>query len=260
MNLLFIGDIVGRPGREVVRERLPGIVRDLGIDIVVANGENAAGGSGLTGAIAMELLGYGIAGLTLGDHVWDQKGFANEIDGLDRVCRPLNLPSAAPGRRFLILEAASGFRLGVATVLGKEFMRPMIVPPATALLEFLGTEGAGADGWLIEVHAEATSEKVAIGWMLDGRVGGVVGTHTHIPTADGRILPKGTAYLTDVGMTGPYASVLGREVGPIVAKLKDGLPRPFPVASEDVRLCGARICLDDKTGRATAFDRVEVPL
>ncbi len=260
MNLLFIGDIVGRPGRQVVRERLPGVVRELEIDLVVANGENAAGGSGLTGAIAAELMGYGIDGLTLGDHVWDQKGFANEIDGLEHVCRPLNLPGMAPGRRFLILEAGNGFRLGVATLLGKEFMRPMILPPAQAIQDLLTDARGKADGWLIEVHAEATSEKVAIGWMLDGRVGAVIGTHTHIPTADGRVLPKGTAYLTDAGMTGPYASVLGREVGPIIAKLKDGLPRPFPVATDDVRLCGARVTLDPATGLATAFERVEVSL
>lgn len=258
MNLLFIGDIVGRPGRAVLRERLPGLVRELEIDLVVANAENAAGGSGLTGAIARELVGYGIHGLTLGDHVWDQKGFANEIDDLDRVCRPLNLPSLAPGRGFLILQAADGFRLGVATLLGKEFMRPMIHPPVASVNELLSSERHRVDGWLIEVHAEATSEKVALGWMLDGRVGAVCGTHTHIPTADGRILPKGTAYLTDVGMTGPYASVLGREVGPIVAKLKDGLPRPFPVATEDVRLCGMRVRLDRETGRALEMERVEV--
>ncbi|MGF1531705.1 MAG: YmdB family metallophosphoesterase [Puniceicoccaceae bacterium] len=257
MKILFLGDIVGKPGRHAVRDLLPGAIADHGIDLVIANAENAAGGSGLTAEIAQELIDYGIDGLTLGDHVWDQKGFAARIGDLDQVCRPLNLPTSAPGRGHLILTGRGGVRTGVLTLLGKEFMRPMAYPMVEVFERFMRENRGLAEVWMVEIHAEATSEKVAMGWFLDGKVAAVLGTHTHIPTADARVLPKGTAYLTDLGMSGPYTSVLGREVGPILAKLKDGIPRPFPVATEDVRLSGALVEVDPINGGARSIERFE---
>ncbi len=249
MRILFIGDIVGRPGRKVIKQRLAAYRKAESIDLVVANGENAAGGSGITGPMADELVRAGIDGITLGDHVWDQRGWTEEIDAKERVCKPANLPRSTPGRRYLILEGPEGFRLGVCTLLGSQFMKLEssnafeVVGP---LLEELRKEGAEAV--LVEFHAETTSEKVAMGWFLDGRAMAVVGTHTHIPTADCRILPEGTAYITDVGMTGPYESVLGRDIDAVLGRFQDGLPRRFHVATEDPRLCGLLMDFDREAG------------
>lgn len=256
MRILFIGDIVGQPGRNCVREVLPSLREEIHADIIIANGENAAAGSGITSVIAHELVGYGVDGITLGDHIWDQRGFVEEIGKLQHVCRPANLPAENPGQTYLIIER-DGFKLGVVTVLGRTFMKTHADCPfhtANAILDTLRKE---CDAVFVEIHAEATSEKIALGWYLDGRAAAVIGTHTHVPTADARVLPRGTAYLTDAGMTGPYESVLGREIQPIVAKFLDGLPRKWPVAQGDVRLCGVVIDLDPETGIATNCERVE---
>lgn len=259
-KVLFLGDIVGRPGRNFVQARLLDLRKACGVDCVIANAENAAGGAGLTTKIAEELLSAGVDAITLGDHVWDQKNFENEINALERVCRPANLPEANPGRRFLVIEK-DGFRLGVATVLGRNFMgiKADACPfkTADALLREL-MEEQSCDAVFIEAHMEATSEKIALGWHLDGRAAAVIGTHTHVPTADGRVLPAGTAYLTDAGMCGPYASVLGREVESVNASFLDGMKRRFPVAEGDVRLAGAMIGIDASRGLATSFERIEV--
>ena len=252
MKLLFIGDIVGKPGREIVGAVVPGLRAGRDIDFVVANGENAAAGAGITGVICQSLLESGVDAVTLGDHVWDQKGFEHEIAGLDRVCRPANLPAACPGRGHLILEK-NGFRLLVFTVLGRSFMGARAECPflcADALLQKL----AGRfDGALVEIHAEATSEKQALGWHLDGRVTAVLGTHTHVATADASLLRKQTAFLCDVGMTGPHESVLGREIGPVTGRFLDGMPRRFEVATGDVRLSAALVEFNP-AGRATGID------
>ncbi len=253
---MFIGDIVGKPGRECVSALLSAVREELKADIIIANAENAAGGAGLTTVIAHELTGYGIDGLTLGDHLWDQRGFSEEIGNLEKVCRPANLPADNPGRTHLIIEK-DGFKLGVVTVLGRTFMKTQGDCPfrcADAKLAELRKE---CDAVFVEVHGEATSEKIALGWYLDGRAVAVVGTHTHVPTADARVLPRGTAYLSDAGMTGPYESVLGREIQPIVAKFLDGLPRKWPVATGDVRLCGVVLEIDRESGCAVSCDRVE---
>ena len=255
LNLLFVGDIVGRPGRDFVRRELPRIREEMELDWVIANGENAAGGAGLTARLATELTGCGIDAITLGDHVWDQRGFEKEIDGLENVCRPANLSRNCPGRDALVLEK-DGVRMGLFTVLGRRFVAlESDCPFATAdrLLDELGGE---VDMTFVEVHAEATSEKIAMGWYLDGRVSAVVGTHTHVPTADATVLPRGTGYLTDAGMTGPYHSVLGRQVGPVVARFLDGMPRRFSVAEEDVRLSGALIRIDPESGRCGSIELV----
>ena len=256
-NLLFIGDIVGRPGREIVHRELPRLRHEMELDFVVANAENAAGGAGLTAKIAEELLGCGIDALTLGDHVWDQRGFEADIDRLEHVCRPANLSENCPGRKYLVVEK-DGFRLGLFTVLGRQFIRMLADNPFPAVDTMLDSLKEKTDAVMVEIHAEATSEKTALGWYLDGRVCAVVGTHTHIPTADAVVLPRGTGYLTDAGMTGPYQSVIGREVQPVVARFFDGMPRKFPVAAGDVRLCGALVKIDSDSGLCEAIKQVTV--
>ncbi|MBC2593417.1 YmdB family metallophosphoesterase [Ruficoccus amylovorans] len=254
-KVLFIGDIVGKPGRSFVMKCLPAFREERGIDLVVANAENAAAGAGITTAIVNELLAVGVDGITLGDHVWDQRGFADEINGLEKVCRPANLPPQCPGRTHLILEK-DGFRLAVCTLLGNNFMKVSADCPFRVGDRMLGDIGSSADAVLMEIHAETTSEKVAFGWYFDGRASAVIGTHTHIPTADNTILPRGTAYQTDAGMSGPYRSVLGREVEPIVLKFLDGMPRRWPVAEGDVRLCGLLVEIDRETGMCVSQERI----
>lgn len=244
LKVLFIGDIVGRPGRSWLKENLAGVRESLEIDLVVANGENAAAGAGITRRLAVELLGAGIDGITLGDHTWDQRGFENEIDGLEKVCRPVNMAPSNPGRNHLLFEV-NGRKVGVFTVLGRQFMKPRDCP-FLAADRMVGELKEQADVLLAEIHAEATSEKIAFGRFLDGRVTAVLGTHTHVATADATLLPNGTAYMTDVGMTGPHDSVIGRDVAPVIAGFLDGLPRRFSVASGGVRMSGALLEIDDE--------------
>jgi metallophosphoesterase (TIGR00282 family) len=258
MKLLFIGDIVGKPGREIVSALVPKLRAERGIDFVIANGENAAAGAGITGTLCKSILEAGVDVITLGDHVWDQKGFEHEITTLDRVCRPANLPSVNPGRDHVIVEQ-NGFRLLVFTVLGRSFMGLKAECPflgADALLKRLAGQ---FDGALTEIHAEATSEKQAMGWYLDGRVTAVLGTHTHVATADGSLLRKQTAFMCDVGMTGPHESVLGREIEPVVGRFLDGLPRRFEVATGDNRLSAALVEFE-KSGRATRLEWLSLKL
>ena len=257
-KLLFLGDIVGRPGRTFLLERLPELRTSLSADFVVVNGENAAGGAGITAKIANELLSAGVDAITLGDHVWDQKNFENEIDGLPAVCRPANLPACNPGRTHLVIER-NGFRLGLFTVLGRNFMglKAESCPFRTADEKIEALSGQ-CDAVFVEAHMEATSEKIALGWHLDGRAAAVIGTHTHVPTADGRVLPRGTAYLSDAGMCGPYASVLGRSTSDVVQTFLDGMKRRFPVADGDLRLSGCLVEIDSANGLASSFERIEI--
>ena len=252
MKLLFIGDIVGRPGRDIVTALVPEVRAGRGIDFVIANGENAAGGAGITGAICQSFLAAGVDAITLGDHVWDQKGFEAEIATFDRVCRPANLPAACPGRDHLIVEK-NGFRLLVFTVLGRSFMGAKADCPFLCADALLLKLAGKFDGALVEVHAEATSEKQALGWHLDGRVTAVLGTHTHVATADASLLRKQTAFLCDVGMTGPHESVLGREIEPVIGRFLDGMPRRFEVATGDNRLSAALVEFSS-AGRATGIE------
>ncbi len=257
LKLFFIGDIVGRPGREIVNERLKRLRAEHSIDFVIANGENSAAGNGITGAIARSLLEMGIDAITLGDHVWDQRGWESEITQIERVCRPANLPASNPGWDHLIIEAR-GFRVGVFTVLGRQFMGIKADCPFLCADRMIEQLRAQCDAIIVEIHAEATSEKQAMGWYLDGRVTAVVGTHTHVPTADAAILPKGTAFICDLGMTGPYASVLGRQIEPVVGKFVDGLPRRFEVATDDVRISGALIEIGASMARAEKIELLTV--
>ena len=257
LKLLFIGDIVGRPGRDIVVDKLPRLRRELGLDFVIANAENAAAGAGITGSIAKSLLESGVDAITLGDHVWDQRGWENEIGQMEHVCRPANLPKSNPGWDHLIIEKR-GFRVAVFTVLGRTFMNMKADCPFLAADRMIAQLKAQADALIVEIHAEATSEKQALGWHLDGRVTAVLGTHTHVPTADATVLPKGTAFICDVGMTGPYASVLGREVTPVVERFIDGMPRRFEVATGDVRLSGALIEINPSSANAQKIELLTV--
>ena len=253
LKILFVGDIVGRPGREALIERLPRLRTELKIDVVIANGENAAAGSGINSGIAKSLLQNGVDAITLGDHVWDQRGWESDIDDLPRVCRPANLPGACPGADHVIVNV-KGFRLAVFTVLGRTFMGMKAECPFLAADEMLRRLAGEADGFFVEAHMEATSEKIALGWHLDGRAVAVLGTHTHVPTADATVLPGGTGFMCDVGMTGPYESVLGRQIRPVVDRFLDGMPRKFEVAEGDVRISGAIVEFDEVSRRAAKVE------
>lgn len=256
MKLLFIGDIVGKPGREIVAAQVAKLRAERGIDFIIANGENAAAGSGITGAIAQTFREAGIDAITLGDHVWDQKGFETEIKTLTHVCRPANLPAGNPGRDHLIVER-NGFRLLVLTVLGRTFMGLKGECPflcADAMLQKLAGQ---YDGALVEIHAEATSEKQAMGWHLAGRATAVLGTHTHVATADAAVLRGHTAFICDVGMTGPHESVLGRQIEPVLGRFLDGMPRRFEIADGDNRLSAVLVEFT-ATGQATAIEWLQV--
>jgi 2',3'-cyclic-nucleotide 2'-phosphodiesterase len=228
----------------MLMERLPRLRSELKLDVVIANGENAAAGSGINGGIARGLLQSGVDAITLGDHVWDQRGWEAEIDDFPKVCRPANLPGACPGAHHVIVPVR-GLRLAVFTVLGRTFMGLKAECPFIAADQMMATLAGTADAFFVEIHAEATSEKIALGWHLDGRAVAVLGTHTHVPTADACVLPGGTGFMCDVGMTGPYASVLGREVRPVVDRFLDGMPRKFEVAEGDVRISGAVVDYDE---------------
>jgi metallophosphoesterase (TIGR00282 family) len=249
VRLLFLGDIVGRPGRDIVGAAVPRLRAERGIDFVIANAENAAAGAGITGPICHSLFAAGVDVITLGDHVWDQKGWESEIGAFERVCRPANLPAGNPGRTHVVVER-TGFRLLVFTVLGRSFMGLKAECPFLAADAMLQRLAGQYDGALVEVHAEATSEKQALGWHLDGRATAVLGTHTHVATADASLLRRHTAFMCDVGMTGPHESVLGREIEPVVGRFLDGMPRRFEVASGDNRLSAALIEFAE-TGRAS---------
>jgi 2',3'-cyclic-nucleotide 2'-phosphodiesterase len=255
-KILFIGDIVGKPGRQILKNQLPAFIRKNEIDFVIANGENAAAGAGISKSLAQEIHQSGVDVITLGDHVWDQKGFEYEIEELPNVCRPANLPEVCPGKDMIIFEK-DGYKIGVVTLLGQVFMKVTASSPFLKIDDLLPELKEQVDAVIVEIHAEATSEKVAMGFYLDGKVSLVVGTHTHIPTADASILPMGTAYQTDAGMTGPYHSILGREIQPIIDRMRDGMPRRFPVASDNVMICGCMVTLKEN-GLAQKIESVKI--
>jgi hypothetical protein len=257
LKILAFGDVVGRPGREAVTKIVPQLIRDHDLSFVVGNGENIAAGSGLTPDTLEELFKAGVDCVTTGDHVFRRKEIIPVLETEPRLVRPANFPKAAAGKGVTLLTGRHGERVGVINLLGRVFMGPADDPFAAvqdALLKLTGD----AEVILVDLHGEATSEKVAMGWFLDGRVTAVLGTHTHVQTADEQVLPKGTAYITDLGMTGPYRSVLGREIDKVLRALTTGMPTHFDVATEDVRLCGAIITADPKTGHASAIERIAI--
>jgi metallophosphoesterase (TIGR00282 family) len=258
MNLLFIGDIVGRPGREIVRRGLGAIVSAHAIDLVIANGENAAAGFGITREIGDALFGYGIHVMTSGNHIWDKKEALDYIVRETRLLRPANYPAGAPGTGAALFRSTSGVAVGVVNVMGRVYLANIDDPFTTASREIARLKAEGAQVIFVDVHAEVTSEKIAMGWYLDGLATAVVGTHTHVQTADERVLPKGTAYLTDVGMTGPHDGVIGVEKGAVIAKFLQALPTRFETASGDPRLHAVVVTADPATGRATAIRRLSL--
>jgi hypothetical protein len=255
MNLLFIGDIVGRPGRELVRVGLRGLVARHDVDLVIANGENAAAGFGLTPDLARALFDYGVDILTSGNHIWDKKEVLDYIGGEPRLLRPANYPTGTPGRGAIVTHARDGRPVGVLNLMGRVFMPATDDPFAVAgrEIEALRRE---ARVIFVDMHAETTSEKMAMGWHLDGRVTAVVGTHTHVQTADERLLPKGTAFLSDAGMTGPHDSIIGMQIEPSLARFLTAMPSRFEPATANPRLSGVLVAADPQTGRATAITRV----
>jgi len=249
MRIFFIGDIVGKPGRKLLADNLPKIRKSLKIDIVIANAENCAGGNGITKNMAELLFKYGVDAITLGDHIWDQRCFENEIDSLENVCRPANIPGCNPGREYVILER-NGERLGIISLIGQTLMKIKADCPYAAADRILKELAGKCDAVFLDFHAETTSEKVSMAWHLDGRAQVVAGTHTHIPTNDARIFPQGLAYITDVGMTGPWHSCLGRKWDTILQKFIDGRPRAFLMAEGDERICACVFDIDVKAKRA----------
>jgi 2',3'-cyclic-nucleotide 2'-phosphodiesterase len=255
MTILFIGDIVGRPGRDLVQKGLRALVDHYDVDLTIANAENAAAGFGLTRDIGQTLLDWGIDVMTSGNHIWDKKEVLEYIPVEPRLLRPANYPAGVPGRGSCVAQTRDGRSVAVINVMGRVFMAPLDDPFAVALREIEAVRHR-ARIIVVDMHAEATSEKIAMGWHLDGRVTAVIGTHTHVQTADERVLPGGTAYLTDAGMTGPHDSIIGMEKEPSLTRFLNGMPAKFEPASGNPRLNGAVIQADDKTGRATKIVRI----
>lgn len=257
MRLLFIGDIVGKPGRQIIVRVLPGLIAQEKLDLVVANAENSAAGSGITPDIYRELLAAGVDCITLGDHIYKRREINAVLESASNIVKPANFPANAPGKPWAVVTARNGVKVAVVSLLGRVFMRPADCP-WTAVDRVLAELPADVPVKFVDFHAEATSDKQLMGRYLDGRVAAVLGTHTHVPTADEEIFPGGTAFQCDVGMTGPYLSILGREIDRVMETTLTFNPTQFDVATDDVRLCGSIVDIDPATGRATAIRRLRV--
>jgi 2',3'-cyclic-nucleotide 2'-phosphodiesterase len=258
VRILFLGDVVGEPGRSAVIGRLPEFKELWSLDFIVVNGENAAGGRGITGKITIELLRAGVSVITTGDHIWDQKDILTFIDTEPRLLRPVNYPLGAPGNGSIVLETSKG-KVGVINVQARTFMQPILENPFHAVEAAVTKIREETSTILVDVHGETTSEKIALGRFLDGKVSAVIGTHTHVQTADEQIFADGTAFLCDAGMCGPINSILGRAIEPIMNRFVSNLPIPFPIAPGEVRLRGALIDIDEQSGRALRIVRVDEP-
>ena len=258
MNVLFIGDIMGEPGRRAMSRLLPKVVAQHAVDLVIGNGENVAGGFGITPELAHELYEMELAVITTGNHAWDKKEILDFFPQEPRLLRPANYPDGVPGRGSIVVETPGGERLGVLQVMGRAFMPTLDCPFQVARREVarLKTETRAI---IVDMHAEATSEKMAMGHFLDGDVAAVVGTHTHVQTADEQILPKGTAYITDIGMTGPIHSVIGIKKEIAIEKFLTGMPRRFEVASGPAVLSAVLLELDGAVGKAISIQRFRIP-
>ncbi|UFZ01438.1 TIGR00282 family metallophosphoesterase [Bradyrhizobium ontarionense] len=260
MRILFVGDVVGRAGRSAVSDHLPGLIRDWALDLVVVNGENAAGGFGITEAIYQELIDAGADAITLGNHSWDQREALVFIERAPRLVRPANYPLGTPGRGAALVEAKNGAHVLVVNVLGRVFMTPFDDPFAAVGRELSACPlREAADAIVVDVHCEASSEKQGLGFFCDGRASLVVGTHTHVPTADHQILPGGTAYMTDAGMTGDYDSIIGMQKDEPLRRFQSGIPSArFEPASGEATLSGVAVETDDGTGLAAKVAPVRI--
>lgn len=257
MKILFIGDVFGEPGRAAVRKKVPEWRRERGVDFVVANVENAAHGRGVTPKIIEELQAAGVHAFTAGNHLWDQKEIIPYLASSKVLVRPANYSAEAPGRGCLVFDVYSGVKVAVISVEGQRLMGNAVDSPFTAAERELAQVRGRADVVLVDCHAETTSEKRAMGWFLDGRVAAVIGTHTHVQTADEEILPKGTAYLSDVGMTGPHDSVIGLDKTAALTRFLKRMPAPFEVAQGDVRFCAVLIDVEESRGQARQIVRIQ---
>jgi metallophosphoesterase (TIGR00282 family) len=259
VRILFLGDVVGEPGRLALKIGIPELIDQFAPDFIVVNGENSAGGNGITPKLAYEIFRCKVDVITLGDHTWDQREIFPFFSEEPRLIRPFNYPADCPGQGYIVVSG-NGIKLGVINGLGRTFMIPQVDNPFTTIDPILNKIREETNLILIDFHAETTSEKIAFGCMLDGRVTAVVGTHTHIQTADEKIFHKGTAFITDVGFCGPQDSILGREKLAIIERFKTGMPQRMPIASNDIRLMGVVIDADPETGKATAIQRIQHPV
>ena len=258
LRILVLGDIVGRPGRQIISQKLPPFIKSHNIDLVVANAENIAGGSGITTNLFHKIRSYGIDVVTLGDHIYKRADIIPTLQGSERVVRPANLSSGAAGRPFTCVTTNSGVNVCVFSLLGRIYMNLPADDPFAAAERVLNQIPDNVRVCVCDMHAEASSEKIAMGHWLDGRVSVIFGTHTHVPTADAKILAGGSAFISDVGMCGPYDSVLGRRKDRVLKYMTTNMPVPFDVATGDVRMCGAIAEVDPETGRALSIERIEV--
>ena len=258
MKVLFIGDVMGEPGRRVIRRTLHKVVARHDVDLVIANGENAAGGFGITPEIACELFELGLSVITTGNHAWDKKEIIEYFADEPRLLRPANYPEGVPGRGGYVAETPGGARVAVLQLMGRVYM-PMVDCPFQVANRELGRLAEETPAIIVDMHGEATSEKMAMGHYLDGKVTAVVGTHTHVPTADEQILPNGTAYITDIGMTGPLNSVIGVKKELAIQKFLTQMPRRFEVASGPAALRAVLITLDAVVGKAISIERIHMP-
>ena len=256
LKIICIGDVVGAPGRHALRIALPELVEQYSIDCVIVNAENIASGSGITTTLYDKLMHYGVHLITLGDHIYRRKEIIPILEKADNIIKPANLPPTAPGKEYAVFQTASGHRIAVISVLGRMFMKSPATCPFAAVDRVLATLPDDVNIVIVDMHAEVTSEKMAMGWHLDGRVAAIFGTHTHVPTADERVLTKGTAFISDLGMTGPYDSILGRDKDKVMKAMIQGIPTPFDVASDDPRLCGIIVSVETETGLSTAIERI----
>ena len=257
MRVLFVGDVVGAPGRRLLGARLKGLKREVRADLTVVNGENAAGGAGLTFATADELLAAGADVITTGNHVWDKRDALVLLAREPRILRPANYPEGSPGSGLFVATAA-GARIAVVNLMGRVFM-PLVDDPFRVVDSIVSGLRGAADAIVVDFHAEATSEKSALSWHLAGRVAAVLGTHTHVATADARVLPGGTAFITDVGMTGSFDSVIGVKKEQAIERFRTSRSIPYETADGDVRLAAVTVDIDPSSGRATAIERLEIP-
>jgi len=258
IRILCLGDVVGRPGRQILHQKLPSLVKQRQVDLVIANAENIAGGSGITANLFNKIRSYGVDVVTLGDHVYRKSDILSSMQGSERIVRPANLASAAAGKPFTVVTTNSGISVGVFCLLGRIYMNLPADNPFAAADRVLEQLPGKVKVRVCDMHAEASSEKVAMGHHLDGRCSIIFGTHTHIPTADAKILGGGSAYISDLGMCGPYDSVLGRRKDRVLKYMTTNMPAHFEVATGDVRMCGVLAEVDETTGRAISIERIEV--
>jgi hypothetical protein len=259
VRILFIGDIVGKAGRKALLTLVEGLIETERIDFTIANGENAAGGIGITPVISREILEKGVDAITSGNHIWAKKEIMQFLDVEQRILRPANYPDGAPGKGSGVFRTRKGEKIGVLNLEGRVFMKSLDCPFTTAEKELMELKKE-ADCAIVDFHAEATSEKMALGWFLDGKASAVLGTHTHVQTSDERILPGGTAYITDVGMTGPIGSVIGIKRQVAIERFLTQMPRKFDVASTEIELQGVILEINPRNGRSESIRRLKVPL